>query len=157
MLNVSSRSTRNVPNVFQPVPYVLLVASGIVRKHSTGFVDVPQPYMRTFALLFSARQPCVFIAVTCVCTAGVIDCAHVVGPVSGAMYVVSRGRPRANHSATMSSSCCVSRGWLPFGIDTRFLNLPYSSAHVSALLLPSPSGNAALNTAWKKPRCAAAE
>ena len=32
-----------------------------------------------------------------------MDGVQVVGPVSGAMYVVSRGRPRANHSATMSN------------------------------------------------------
>src|SRR5258706_8687588 len=104
----------------------------------------------------TARQPCVDMMLTCDDTVGLIDWKQDDGPVSGAMYVVRSGMPRANHSATMSKSPCDRRGWLPFGIDARFLNLPYSITHVSTLLPSCPSGYALLNTSWNQPRCDAA-
>src|SRR6185369_16896961 len=100
----------------------------------------------------TAAHPDVAIVFVWTVTSDVIVWVQLGGPVSGAMELVRFGRPRANHSATMSNSACASRGWLPFGIDARFLNLPYSSAHVSLVLLPSPAGNACLNVSWNQPR-----
>src|SRR5262245_5336748 len=136
---------RSVPVFVQSPPL------GSDCRHWRGLVAPPQPNIASPAARFCAPQPCVAIVVACVPTADEIDGVHEVGPLSGAMYVVIRGSPRANHSAMMSNSPCENRGWLPFGIDTRFLNRPYASTHASPSL-----PNACLNVSWNQPRCAAA-
>src|SRR5690349_8213995 len=105
---VTSCNKRNfaVPTS-QPSPNACDDASGLSARHCFGSVAVPQPYIAIMLPRFTARQPCVDIAVTCAATSEEIPGVQVDGAGSAGNVSSSSGRPRANHSATMSNCSCV--------------------------------------------------
>src|SRR5687767_4073518 len=103
----------------QPADHVFAVDSGNVERQSRTVAAPWQPNMLIPAAWFTWRQPVVFIAFTCVSICAPIVVVHGGGTGSLGMTSFRFGRSRANHSATMSNSGCVSATLSPRGIHTR--------------------------------------
>ena len=104
------------------MPYVWSTPSGTVDRHSFGSVAAPQPNIFIWLLALTVRQLVVAIAVTCAPTSAEMLASHVLGGGSVTSVASSFGRPRTNHSATMSNCSCVSGVTPSFGMPAAAWN-----------------------------------